>query len=193
VRIDSGLDDGQGAGTADNGALEADEIDQTSYVCNGENGTDGADGAGGIHLYDATGADMGTVISASEWGGITVITPTGYMTTYGWDGKLYGNQYYFTASSTCDAGTMYLNSGSDDPTPMYGKTVSYHPRTGQILVPADVNADGFAISVGNLSVVAIDNYGSCYATSSGHGWKVAPISAAAAGVKAVLPLPFSMR
>ncbi len=34
-RIDSGLDNGDGAGIANNGLLEAGEIDETSYVCNG--------------------------------------------------------------------------------------------------------------------------------------------------------------
>jgi hypothetical protein len=33
-QIDAGLDNGDGTGTARNGTLEADEIDQTAYVCN---------------------------------------------------------------------------------------------------------------------------------------------------------------
>ncbi len=33
-RIDSGLDNGDGGGTADDGALQVGEIDETSYVCN---------------------------------------------------------------------------------------------------------------------------------------------------------------
>jgi hypothetical protein len=34
-RVDTGLDNGDGGGTADNGTLEAGEIDDTWYVCNG--------------------------------------------------------------------------------------------------------------------------------------------------------------
>lgn len=44
-RIDVGLDNGDGGGTADNGTLEEGEIDATSYVCNGDDGAAGADGA----------------------------------------------------------------------------------------------------------------------------------------------------
>jgi len=44
VEIKSGLDNGDGGGVANNGALEAGETDQTEYVCNGAAGADGADG-----------------------------------------------------------------------------------------------------------------------------------------------------
>ena len=42
-RIDTGVDNGDG-GTADDGTLQAGEVDNTSYVCNGIDGADGMDG-----------------------------------------------------------------------------------------------------------------------------------------------------
>jgi hypothetical protein len=43
-KIESGLDNGDGGGTARDGILQAGEVDHTAYVCNGQDGTDGADG-----------------------------------------------------------------------------------------------------------------------------------------------------
>ncbi len=40
-RIDVGLDDGAGGGVANNGVLEAGEIETTDFVCNGADGLDG--------------------------------------------------------------------------------------------------------------------------------------------------------
>jgi BclB C-terminal domain-containing protein len=42
-----GTDDGDAGGTADNGVLEAGEIDDTESLCDGPTGTDGAAGPGG--------------------------------------------------------------------------------------------------------------------------------------------------
>lgn len=46
-KIDSGLDNGDGGGTANDGILQAGEIDATSYICNGAAGANGANGADG--------------------------------------------------------------------------------------------------------------------------------------------------
>jgi hypothetical protein len=43
VKIETGLDNGDGDGTANDGILQSGEIDSTEYVCNGENGSDGED------------------------------------------------------------------------------------------------------------------------------------------------------
>ncbi len=56
-RIQHGIDDGDGAGTADDGSLHADEVDGTAYVCNGADGAAGADGHNTlIHIDDQVGA-----------------------------------------------------------------------------------------------------------------------------------------
>lgn len=46
-KVESGLDDGLPSGTARNGALEAGEVDATTYVCHGATGATGATGAAG--------------------------------------------------------------------------------------------------------------------------------------------------
>jgi hypothetical protein len=46
-RTRTGLDNGDGGGTADDGILQAGEVDSTVIVCNGANGSDGSDGATG--------------------------------------------------------------------------------------------------------------------------------------------------
>ncbi len=188
VRVDSGLDNGDGGGTADNGVLEADEIDSTSYLCNGADAQ-----GGGVKLSDASGFDLGTVVSADDYG-ITVLSTTGYIAWYGWDGDMGDGQYYFSGSS-CTQGTAYLNSGSNDPQKMYAKSVYYHPRSDQLLVPSNIGGDGMATSVGNLSPGSFDNYGSCSSpyNSSGHGWAMQSISASAAGVKMSPSLPLTLQ
>jgi uncharacterized protein (TIGR03382 family) len=74
VRIDVGLDNGDGGGTANNGVLEPGEIDSTSYVCSGTNGAagaDGADGADGAGCCDAgtrgAGGPMVLTVLAAAW------------------------------------------------------------------------------------------------------------------------------
>lgn len=47
VQINVGLDNGDGGGTADDGVLQAGEIDSSSAVCNATNGSDGSDGSDG--------------------------------------------------------------------------------------------------------------------------------------------------
>ena len=56
IRIDSGLDNGDGGGTPRNGILESGEIDATGYACNGTPGADGADGQDGTNGTDGNHA-----------------------------------------------------------------------------------------------------------------------------------------
>ena len=62
-RFDSGLDNGDGGGTADDGILQSGEIDDTAFVCNGSpgtNGTNGADGTNGTNGTDGIDGTNGT-------------------------------------------------------------------------------------------------------------------------------------
>jgi hypothetical protein len=52
--IDTGLDNGDGGGTAGDGILQAGEIDTTQYVCNGSNGTNGTNGTDGTNGTNGT-------------------------------------------------------------------------------------------------------------------------------------------
>jgi hypothetical protein len=45
VRVEAGRDSGSGAGTARDGVLHDDEVEERHFVCNGQDGTDGAPGA----------------------------------------------------------------------------------------------------------------------------------------------------
>ncbi len=56
-RVDTGLDNGDGGGTASDGILEPGEIDSTAYICNGSAGTSGASGTKGS---DGTQGSAGT-------------------------------------------------------------------------------------------------------------------------------------
>lgn len=51
-KITSGLDNGDGGGTARDGTLQSGEVDSTSYVCNGADGATGATGAAGANGFD---------------------------------------------------------------------------------------------------------------------------------------------
>lgn len=68
-KVESGLDNGDGGGTARNGVLEAGEVDATTYVCNGAAGTNGVDGfnslvASAAEAIGANCADAGRKITS---------------------------------------------------------------------------------------------------------------------------------
>ena len=52
-RIDSGLDNGDGAGIAYDGQLSSSEVDQSVYVCHGSNGTAGLNGYSALNITQA--------------------------------------------------------------------------------------------------------------------------------------------
>ena len=66
IRIDVGVDNGDGAGTPKDGILHDDEIDFTSYVCDGAPGADGADGVNGTNGDDGY---MSLIVTAVESAG----------------------------------------------------------------------------------------------------------------------------
>ena len=59
VQIDVGVDDN------DNGVLDSDEIDQTTYICNGADGSDGADGQDGADGADGSASPNTMLTSIS--------------------------------------------------------------------------------------------------------------------------------
>ncbi len=89
IRVDSGLDNGDGGGTANDGILQSGEIDSTGYSCNGTPGANGANGHaalvssapespgsncanGGIKITSGTDLNDDTVLQVGE------ITNTSY-------------------------------------------------------------------------------------------------------------------
>lgn len=69
-KVETGLDNGDGGGTAGNGQLEAGEIDQTVYVCNGSDGSNGTSGADGFDSLVALTSEPGG--ANCENGGIAI-------------------------------------------------------------------------------------------------------------------------
>ncbi|MGI0149829.1 MAG: DUF7151 family protein [Thermoplasmata archaeon] len=69
IKVESGLDNGDGGGSARDGVLQAGEVDSTIYVCNGAAGSAGADGFNSLVLVatEAQGANC-----AYPGGGISV-------------------------------------------------------------------------------------------------------------------------
>lgn len=130
-RVDSGTDDGQGAGNPDDGVLHVDEIDDTGYACNGatgnegpagDDGLDGTDGDDGYHCWDT---DMDRVNDAGEdTNGDTFFTTedcqgedgeAGPPGSAGADG--HNTLHTFTTENpgiNCAAGGVLVKSGLDD-------------------------------------------------------------------------------
>lgn len=76
VAVYAGLDNGDGGGTADDGVLDAGEVDQTSFVCHGDDGAGGANGADGASGEDGFNSLIAVteepVGSECEFGGLRV-------------------------------------------------------------------------------------------------------------------------
>jgi hypothetical protein len=60
--VTSGVDDGSGGGTADDGILQSGEIIDSQYVCNGDQGPTGADGINGTNGVDGYDAIINTTV-----------------------------------------------------------------------------------------------------------------------------------
>ena len=76
TKVESGLDNGDGGGTANNGVLESGEVDSTSYVCNGATGEtgpagpqgpSGTNGTNGINGTNGTNGTNGVNGFSSSW------------------------------------------------------------------------------------------------------------------------------
>jgi hypothetical protein len=72
-RVESGLDDGAGDGTAGDGVLHDDEVTSAVTVCFGA--------GGGIRVYDANDLDLGRFVMASSYFGsdVSMLTDAGYL------------------------------------------------------------------------------------------------------------------
>lgn len=73
-KVESGLDNGDGGGTARDGTLQAGEIDHTAYVCHGATGATGATGPQGPTGPDGPQGDPGPI--GITWQGQWLSTTT---------------------------------------------------------------------------------------------------------------------
>lgn len=67
-KIELGLDNGDGAGVAQNGVLEAGEVDRTSYVCNGRSAVSNVQ----LKTFGGTSSDMAWAIAADQAGNVYI-------------------------------------------------------------------------------------------------------------------------
>ena len=109
LRIDSGLDNGDGTGTAYDLILQTDEVDQTQYLCHGEAGADGQPGNSGLNGIPGLNAiSKNTLEEAGEH-----CAAGGYRIDYGLDdgaGQGLPSDYQLHADEILD--TYYLCHGT---------------------------------------------------------------------------------
>lgn len=164
----------------------------------GEPGEDGADGApgppgatgpGATRLLDGDGEVVGTVISATGWG-VSVVTGSGHIAAFQWDGTMYPAQIYYTGAGC--TGTAYLNSGGSTTVPFSGREVQWSASMGTLMVPTDLDANGIAPLV-TVSVLTMDNPGCNGSPGNQQGWKLAARTASAVGLPSYpLATPLSL-
>lgn len=141
TRVDTGLDDGLPTGTANNGVLEAGEIESTRYVCNGATGATGPAGpassggfthyigeqfGGGVifHLWkDASNVEHGLIVATTNqsagqvWS--TVVSIIGTTAQSSWDGLSNSNAIVGQAGHTSSAANLCLDLESGGQTDWY--------------------------------------------------------------------------
>ena len=141
TRVDTGLDDGLPTGTANNGVLEAGEIESTRYVCNGATGATGPTGpassggfthyigeqfGGGVifHLWkDASNVEHGLIVATTNqsagqvWS--TVVSIIGTTAQSSWDGLSNSNAIVGQAGHTSSAANLCLDLESGGQTDWY--------------------------------------------------------------------------
>jgi hypothetical protein len=188
LRIDTGLDNGDGAGTARDGTLQAGEIDQTSYVC------DGQDGGGGIGMgtiLDANNVNLGTLIDFGDYG-VTGMTSEGYLFSISWQGAYFDSQIYSSQAACGNGGSLWLNAGTTDPSEMFAKSLVYYGYDDNLYVPANANANGVATSVA-FSAASLWNYGSCSGAGNNGGWLLSLVTRASVGLPATITAPLTLQ
>ena len=74
TRMRSGLDNGDGDGTANDGVLDAGEVDNTTIVCNGADGSAGVNGDDGAALLSTSDDQVGAGCDAFGNGGTRIQT-----------------------------------------------------------------------------------------------------------------------
>ncbi|HET9959014.1 MAG TPA: hypothetical protein VFQ61_31200 [Polyangiaceae bacterium] len=193
TRVNSGLDNGAGGGTARNGVLEPGEVTSVEYVCDG-----GGPLNSGI-LTDANGAALGRVVSATNRS-LSIVTSKGYLTTLSWAGVFPAAQIYYTsyAAGVC-GGSAYLNAASSSSIQyMYGKNLVWSAAFSSFMtVPAShLMQDGTAISVqpasSGFTIQGWENPTCAAQTSNNYMWPLVTISRSAVGLPASIAPPLTI-
>lgn len=152
VRIDSGLDNGDGGGVVDDHILESGEIDQTKYVCTGSTGTNGAVGntgsTGSIGATGATGTSGVNGVTAQQ------ISKASQLNVVANDGTIVGDFVYEDINvQTLQVYNPKLDAfiyyNTIDTTP----TLSYPVASGELLwQDSNCKTNGIVTTVGTTIV-----------------------------------------
>jgi hypothetical protein len=119
---------------------------------------------------------------------VTILTSTNYLVDINWDATFPTGQIYYTGASC--TGTAYLNSGTANPSVMWGRKLVYSGSFASLMVPATVDASGVSTASGSFTVASIDNP-ACGTSTTGHGWELATITNTAAGLPSTIAAPLA--
>lgn len=185
VRLDIGLDNGDGAGDPGDNVLHIDEYDTTHYVCDGQDGGDVGMGT----VSDDNGTQLGQLISIGDLG-LLIYSSTGFYYNVGWDGS-FGDAQIQVDGSCATPTAYYLNAGSAG-YPLYGRFLAHLDATDQFFAPDIVDRDGVLISADHIGAGFFNP--TCSADTNDYGvWPVVEISRAAAGIPLTVQPPFSVQ
>ena len=158
----------------------------------GPKGDPGTPGAGGVHLVDGNDIVLGRVIGIDREAA-TVVTSTGYQLEVPFDGVFRPAQIYYSGANC--AGDALLNDGgqltSGDPTTVNisGKWVVYSGSQSTLMEP-DTVVKGVAAN-STMTAATIDKPDCGDSAGLRSGWRMKPITRAAAGLPATMALPRS--
>lgn len=183
VTVTSGLDNGDGGGTASNAVLESGEVDYTHHVCNGDQG------GGGSQLVDSNGAVLGSVLGAT----LTEITlrtpdPYNYLLNIAWDGSFLDKFTVYSAAGCTGDAHIYIDGTPNVSIP--AKSAFWAGKEGQFMVP---NGTG-SIANQSLSFESFWQAGNCTdKTDSEDIWAATLMSATSIGLPATITPPLSLQ
>ncbi|WP_348679623.1 DUF7151 family protein [Alcanivorax profundi] len=183
VTITSGLDNGEGGGTANNATLENGEVDYTQHVCNGSAG-------GGNQLVDDNGAVLGSVLSAGVRN-LSIRTPNNYLVTINWDGSFADDAASY-GGSAC-TGALYIYIGGNE-SKIGASAAFWSSIDGGFLVPS--NPSG--LSAVESQVFPYESYsenGVCtaYSSTTEYLWPATLLSASTIGLPATIVPPLTLQ
>ncbi|SFM70828.1 DUF7151 family protein [Marinobacter zhejiangensis] len=183
VTVTSGLDNGDGGGTANNAVLESGEVDYTHHVCNGDQG------GGGTELVDSNGVVLGSVLGATPTE-ITLRTPDpyNYLVSIGWDGSFLDKFTIYSAAGCTGDARIYIDGTPNQSIP--AKSAFWAGKEGQFMVP--IGTDSIANQV--LNYESFWEAGACTdSTGSEDLWAATLMSDTSIGLPATITPPLSLQ
>ena len=179
TKFQSGLD------SNNNNVLDAGEITQTKYACNGTS-------TAAPTVVDGNGVTLGIATYIDSYA-VTIKNSSGYFYSIGWNGAFFDSQVYFNGAS-CAGTTAWLNEGGGNGpggTKVSGKFLTWVANGDQLYKYANLDANGLATSVG-FTGTSLWNYGSCQGGSTNTGWVLTPVTRASVGIPATIAAPITV-